>query len=60
MGFLYTHSSVEPGPLMKSGQQLEGREMSLFQWLNCMQELSLGKENVSLLERCPHFKGVLR
>ena len=34
--------------------------MSLFQKLNCMQELFLGKEKVSLLERCPHFRGVLR
>ena len=25
-----------------------------------MQELLLGKEKVSLLERCPHFSGVLR
>ena len=25
-----------------------------------MQELFLGKEKVSLLERCPHFRGVLR
>ncbi|CAI8021808.1 hypothetical protein GBAR_LOCUS12870 [Geodia barretti] len=24
-----------------------------------MQELFLGKEKVSLLERCPHFRGVL-
>ena len=30
------------------------REVSLFQ------ELILGKEKVSLLERCPHFRGVLR
>ena len=30
---------------------------SLFQWSNCMQELFLGKEKVSLLERCPHFRG---
>ena len=28
-------------------------EVSLFQGLNCMQELFLGKEKVSLLERCP-------
>ena len=26
----------------------------------CMQELFFGKETVSLLERCPHFRGVLR
>ena len=32
----------------------------LFQRLNNMQELFLGKEKVSLLERCPHFRGVLR
>ena len=25
-----------------------------------MQELFLGKEKVSLLDRCPHFRGVLR
>ena len=35
-------------------------EMSSFQGLNCMQELLLGKEKVSLLERCPHFRGDLR
>ena len=35
-------------------------EVSLFQGLNCMQELFLGKEKVSLLERCPHLWGVLR
>ena len=29
------------------------REVSLFQGLNYMLELGLGKENVSLLERCP-------
>ena len=34
-------------------------EVSLFQGL-LMQELFLGKEKVSLLERCPHFRGVLR
>ena len=34
-------------------------EVSLFQGLNCMQELLLGKEKVSLLERCLHFRGVL-
>ena len=31
-------------------------EVSLY----CTQELFLGKEKVSLLERCPHFRGVLR
>ena len=36
------------------------REVSSFQGLNCMQELFLGKEKVSLLERSPHFMGVLR
>ena len=25
-----------------------------------MLELRLGRENVSLLERCPHFRGVLK
>ena len=35
-------------------------EVSLFQEFNCMQELLLGKEKVSLLERCPRFRGVLR
>ena len=35
-------------------------EVSSFQGLNCMQELFLVKEKVSLLERCPHFRGVLR
>ena len=34
-------------------------EVSLFQGLNCMQELFLGEEKVSLLERCPHFRSVL-
>ena len=34
--------------------------LTIFQVLNCMQELFLGKEKVSLLERCPHFRGVLR
>ena len=29
------------------------REVPSFQGLNCMQELFLGKEKVSLLERCP-------
>ena len=40
--------------------QTECSEVSLFQGFNCMQELFLGKEKVSLLERCPHFRGVLR
>ena len=35
-------------------------EVSSFQGLNCMQELFLGKEKVSLLEKCPHFRGVLK
>ena len=35
-------------------------EVSLFQGLNCMQELFLGKEKMSLLERCPRFRSVLR
>ena len=35
-------------------------EVSSFQGLNCMQQLFLGKERVSLLERCPYFRGVLR
>ena len=30
-------------------------EVSLFQRLNCMQELFFGKEKMSLLVRCPHF-----
>ena len=30
------------------------REVSLFQ------ELFLGKEKVSIVARCPHFRGVLR
>ena len=33
------------------------RELSLFQGLNYMQELFLGKEKVSFLERCPYFRG---
>ena len=38
------------------------REVSLFQGLNYMLELRLGKEKLSLflLERCPHFGGVLK
>ena len=35
-------------------------EVYVLQGLNCMQELFFGKEKVSLLERCPHFGGVLR
>ena len=35
-------------------------EVSSFQGLNCMQELFLEKEKVSLLERCPHFRSVFR
>ena len=35
-------------------------EASLFQRLNCTQELILGKEKVSILGKCPHFRGVLR
>ena len=35
------------------------REVSLFQGLKCMQEWYLGWEKVSLLERCPQFRGVL-
>ena len=34
--------------------------MSLFEGLNCVHDLFLGKEKVSLLEKCPHFRGVLR
>ena len=33
------------------------REVSLFQGLNYMLELHLGKEKVYLLERCPYFRG---
>ena len=35
------------------------REVSLFQGLKCMQEWYLGQQKVSLLERCPQFRGVL-
>ena len=35
------------------------REVSLFQGLKCMQEWYLGRQKVSLLERCPQFRGVL-
>ena len=35
--------------------------MSFFQGFNCMQEtVFLGRERNCLLERCPHFLGVLR
>ena len=33
------------------------RAVSLFQGLNCMQELFLVKEKVSILKRCLHFIG---
>ena len=45
--------------LGEKGKGVLIREVSLFQGLNCMQELFLGKEKVSILERCPHFRGVL-
>ena len=35
------------------------REVSLFQELKRMQEWYLGQQKVSLLERCPQFRGVL-
>ena len=35
------------------------REVSSLQDFKHMQELFLEKEKVSLLERCPHFRGVL-
>ena len=35
------------------------REVSSFQGLKCMQEWYLGRQKVSLLERCPQFRGVL-
>ena len=35
------------------------REVSFFRGLKCMQEWYLGWEKVSLLERCPQFRGVL-
>ena len=35
------------------------REVSLFQGLKCVQEWYLGRQKVSLLERCPQFRGVL-
>ena len=38
----------------------ESETISEVKGLNCIQELFLGKEKVSLLERCPHFRGVLR
>ena len=34
-------------------------EVSSFQGLNCTQELFSGKK-MSLLERCPHFRSVLK
>ena len=34
------------------------REVSSFQRLNYVRKLCLGKEKVSLLERCPYFRGV--
>ena len=34
-------------------------EVSSFQRSKCMQEWYLGWENVSCLERCPQFRGVL-
>ena len=33
------------------------REVSSVQGLKCMQELYLGWEKVSCLERCPQFRG---
>ena len=35
------------------------KEVSLYQGLKCMQEWYLGRQKVSLLERCPQFRGVL-
>ena len=35
-------------------------EVSSFQGLNCMKKLLLLRVTVSLLERCPHFRGVIR
>ena len=34
-------------------------EVSSFQRFKCMQELYLGWEKVSFLERCPYFRDVL-
>ena len=36
------------------------REVSSFQGLNYTLELRLRKEKLSLLERCPYFRGVLK
>ena len=46
-------SSSEYGP--SNPDSVHFSEMSLF---HCMQELFLGKEKTTLLERCPHFVGV--
>ena len=44
-----------------SGSSHEGVQIcDVFVKCNCIQELFLGKEKVSLFERCPHFSGVLR
>ena len=46
----------------KTEESVHFNEVFSFQGLNCMQELFLGErleEKVSVLERCPHFRGVL-
>ena len=56
----YSGTSLIQTPMGQKKVSIIVSEVSLFQGLNCMQELFLGKEKVSLLERCPHFRGVLR
>ena len=59
--FLTSHITIPRGtPLIPdtNGRVTRASEVSLFQGLNCTQELFLGKEEFSLLERCPHFRSV--
>ena len=60
---LHQHNNVQWNPSNADTNGAEEsvlyREVSLFQGLKCMQEWYLGRQKVSLLERCPQFRGVL-
>ena len=60
-GKLYTYQWNSSNPDTSGTEKsVHISEVYVLQGLYCMQELFFGKEKVSLLERCPHFGGVLR
>ena len=58
----YSNATVELSNPDTNGTEESGciSEVSLFQGVNLHSGTVLGEEEVSLLEKCPHFRDVLR